>query len=295
MYVITGATGHTGIIISKRLLEAGKKVRIISRDHEKAKELVSMGADLFMGSHSDVELLKRAFNGATAVYAMIPGNMQAESYLEFQMSYISPLAAALEACKVKYVVALSSQGAQHESGNGVVLGLNKMEKMFNAVNGLNTLHLRAGYFMENILPQAGLIKQMGMMGSPVKADIPLNLIATKDIGEYASKRLLALDFSGKNHQDLLGQRNVSYDEVARILGPVIGKPDLKYIQFTYDDFKKAMMENWGATANAADAMNELVKMLNEGKAGFAQRTDANTTATSIEEFAETFKWVYDNS
>ncbi len=37
MYVITGSTGNTGKPITIALLEAGKKVRVISRDAAKAK------------------------------------------------------------------------------------------------------------------------------------------------------------------------------------------------------------------------------------------------------------------
>ena len=62
MYVITGATGNTGKVIASTLLEAGKQVRIVSRDAEKAKELTNKGAELFQGRSDDVELLKKAFD-----------------------------------------------------------------------------------------------------------------------------------------------------------------------------------------------------------------------------------------
>lgn len=295
MYAITGATGNTGHIIAKRLLKAGKNVRIISRDHDKSKDLVAKGAELHLGSHSDTELLKRVFQGVETVYALVPVNFHAADYYAFQMEYINALAEALEFCKVKNVVSLSSQGAQHPDGNGVIRGLYEMEKRFDSIEGLNTLHLRPGYFMENTLAQVGLIKQAGIMGSPLKGDIGLYMIATKDIGEYAAKRLLALDFEGKNHQDLHGQRDVTYNEVASIFGAVIDKPDLPYVQFQYEDFKKSMMENWGATESAADSMNEFIKMVNDGKADFPVRTTESTTPTSIEEFGEIFKFFYHHS
>lgn len=295
MYAITGATGNTGKIISQRLLKAGKKVRVLSRYHDKAKELVSLGAELFIGSHDDADLLKRFFDGVEASYVLIPASFQSDDYLAFQMKYVNAITHALKNSKVKYAVTLSSQGAQHENGNGVVQGLNKMESELNGIDGLHTLHLRPGYFMENTLPQAGVIKQAGVMGSPLKGEINLYMIATKDIGEYAAKRLLALDFEGNNHQDLHGQRDVSYNEVAKIFGKAIGKDDLQYVQFSYDDFKQAMMENWGAKADAADRMNEFIRMINDGKADFPSRTAESTTPTSIEEFAQTFKRVYEST
>jgi len=292
MYVITGATGNTGKPIALALLSAGKKVRIISRDSAKAKELIGKGAELFTGDSSDVEVLKKAFAGATAVYAMTPVDWQAKDYTAHQVKYANAIAEALKTCKVRYVVSLSSQGAHLDSNNGLVLGLHKMEKIFDNIEGLNTLHLRPTYFMENSLGMVGLIKQAGIMGSPVRADLRFPVIATKGIGEYAAKRLLALDFKGHNVQDLLGARDVTYPEMAKVYGKAIGKPDLQYVEFSYDDFKKSMMGMIGASESVADNFNEFIRAMNNGRIFVAKRNVANTTPTSIEDFASTFAYVY---
>ena len=102
MYVITGATGNTGKIIVSKLLEAGKKVRIISRNAEKAKELTNKGAELFIGDTGNVELLKKAFNGATAVYAMIPFDAAATDYTASQVRHTVNIAEGMKATGVKY-------------------------------------------------------------------------------------------------------------------------------------------------------------------------------------------------
>ena len=291
MYVITGATGNTGKVIASTLLEAGKQVRIIARNAENAKELTDKGAVLFQGSTDDVELLKKAFDGATAVYAMLPMNMQAEDYTAFQLKHANAIAEAMEACKVKYVVDLSSQGAHLESGSGVVLGLHHMENLFDKIEGLNTLNLRPCYFMENTLGMVGLIKDAGIMGSPVKGDLSIPVIATKDIADYAAKRLLALDFEGNNHQDLLGARNVTYQEIAKVYATAIGKMDLNYVEFPYADFKGAFMA-MGASESVADNMNEFIERVNAGEVFISERNEANTTPTTIEEFSHTFSYVY---
>ena len=293
MYVITGGTGNTGKLVASKLLEAGKKVRIISRNAEKAKELTNKGAELFIGDTSNVEILKKAFSGATAVYAMIPIDWQAVNYTEHQVKHANAIAKALEECKVRYVVSLSSQGAHLESGSGVVLGLHKMENTFNKIEGLHTLHLRPTYFMENTLGMIGLIKQAGIMGSPLKPNLSFSVIATKDIGNYAAKRLLALDFNGHNIQNLLGAREVSYPEMAKVYGASIGKDDLKYVEFPFADFKSSLMQQMGASENIADNFNEFIKAMNEGKVLANSKRDAeSTTPTTIEEFANTFKYVY---
>jgi len=293
MYVITGATGNTGKPIALALLKAGKKVRIISRNAEKAKELTSAGAELFIGDTSDVELLKKAFYGATTVYAMIPGDWQAENFLQHQLKHANAIAEALAFCSIKFVVSLSSQGAHLESKSGVVLGLNKMETLFNKINGLNTLHLRPTYFMENSMGMIGLIKQAGIMGSPVKANLMFPAIATPDIANYAIKRLLALDFTGHNIQNLLGPRDVTYQEIAKTYGTAIGLPDLKYIEFSNADFKKNMMDQMGVSESIADNYVEFIAAMNDGRAmELATRDAESTTPTTIEQFSHTFAYVY---
>lgn len=292
MYVITGATGNTGKPITLALLEAGKQVRIISRNPEKAKELTDKGAELFVGDTSNAEMLKKAFDGATAVYAMIPIDWQAEDYTAHQVKHARAMAEALKSARVKYVVSLSSQGAHLERDSGVVLGLHKMEELFDSIEGLNTLHLRSTYFMENSLGMISLIKQAGIMGSPLKGDLFFPVIATKDVANYAAKRLLALDFSGHNVQNLLGARDVTYQEMARVYGAAIGKPDLSYVEFPYADFKQALMTQMGASESVADNFNAFITAMNEGRAMVAQRTAESTTPTTIEDFAATFADLY---
>ena len=240
----------------------------------------------------DVNYLTKAFTGATAVYAMIPPNFAATDFTDYQKKFADAVAEAVKKCNVKYVVSLSSVGTHLEEHSGVVFGLRYMEQKLDAISGLNTLHLRPTYFMENTLGQVGVIKQMGVMGSPVKADLKLSMIATKDIADYAFKRLNSLNFSGKNVQYLLGQRDLTYNEVASVFGKAIGKPDLKYNEFPAAAFKQALML-MGTSENLADNMNRFIDHLNKGKVLEDAKRDAeSTTPTSIEEFAHTFAYVY---
>jgi uncharacterized protein YbjT (DUF2867 family) len=299
-YAIIGATGNTGKPITLGLIGKGHKVRIISRSALKAKALVnnasptpgSQPAEIFEGDSSDVNLLKKAFAGADAVYAMVPFNPMAPDYFAFQLSHVNAMAEALKATGVKYAVTLSSVGAHLKAGAGVVQGLQKMEETFNAIPGLNTMHLRATYFMENILGQIGAIKQMGAMGSPVKANAPFPIVATKDIAAVALNNLLKLGFTGKNHDYVLGQRDVTYNEIATVMGKAIGKPNLKYYAVSYEDGAKAMIQ-MGMGESVVSRMMEFIKAMNEGKVlEETKRTSANTTPTTLEEFTHVFKVVY---
>lgn len=297
MYVISGATGNTGKPIVQTLLTAGKKVRALGRSEQKLSELKSRGAETLVGELTDARFLSQAFQGATAVYAMIPPNFTAQNFRGYQNSVADAFVQAVEKSGVKYVVTLSSIGAHLPAKAGVVQGLYDMEQRFNQLKGVQILHLRPGYFMENLFGQIGTIKQIGVMGTPLKADLKIPLIATRDIGAYAAKRLQQLDFSGTgNVEYLLGARDVSYGEIAQVFGKAIGNSGLKYVQFPFEEAKKAMMAGWGLSESAADAMNEFVASMNSGQIlGDVKRNAQNTTPTTLEEFVPILAQVFQNS
>jgi uncharacterized protein YbjT (DUF2867 family) len=294
-FVIIGGTGHTGKPIALGLLEKGHKVRIVSRNIDKARDLIDKGAEHFSGSSQDTAFLKKAFEGADALYTMIPFDYSASDYTAMQESHVKAIAGALEDSTIKYVVTLSSVGAHLTSGGGLVQGLHTMEQRFNALEGINVLHLRATYFLENVLGMIGMIKMMGILGTPVKSDLKIPMVATKDIAAVGLKHLLALDFSGKSHEYILGARDYSYNEIVQIYGKAIGNPDLKYVEFPYENAKMAMMQ-MGMGQSVSERMMEFVKGLNEGRIQEdLKRTPENTTPTTAEEFAHVFKMIYENS
>jgi len=284
MYVILGATGKTGSVVANRLLDKGKKVRVVGRDTKKLATFTSRGAEGFTANVTDAEALSRAFAGAEAVYAMIPPDPASDRYRAVQSEIIESIATALEKSGVKHAVTLSSFGADKSDKTGPIAGLHAMETRLNQIVGLNVLHLRAGYFMENTLPQIGVIQSFAMMAGPVDAAVPLPMIATKDIGAAAAEALLKLDFHGRHTQELQGQRDLNYAEAAKIIGEAIGKPALEYVRLPDDQVVQAMSSMGMAKTFAA----LIVEMANAFNSGYAKtlerRSEKNTTLTSFETF-----------
>jgi uncharacterized protein YbjT (DUF2867 family) len=285
MYVITGATGNTGSVVAQKLLAAGQKVRVVGRSAERLQPLAAKGAEPFTGSVEDAAAMTSAFTGARAVYALIPPNMKPTDYRAEQERISDALAAAIEKAKVPYVVALSSFGADKPDKTGPIAGLHSMEEKLNRIAGLNALYLRAGYFMENLLPQIGVIKQMGMVAGPLKGDTPLPMIATRDIAEAAAAALTSLNFSGKSARELLGARDVTMKQAATALGQAIGKAGLSYTQAPAMMLKPAMMA-MGISGNMVDLILEMAGAIDNGRvAALEKRGAENTTPTTLEWFA----------
>jgi uncharacterized protein YbjT (DUF2867 family) len=286
MYVVTGATGNTGHVVASRLLDKKKTVRVIGRSKERLQPLIDRGAEAFVADLNDQTALTKAFTGAEGVYAMIPPSMTSQDYRGDQHRASETMAAALEQSGVKHAVVLSSVGADKQAGTGPVAGLHELEEMLNRIAGLNVVHLRAGYFMENTLGQVGAIGAMGKTAGPLRGDLKLPLIAARDIGSAAAELLAALDFSGKQARELLGQRDLSMDEATAIIGKAIEKPDVKYVQVPGEQMQPLFIQ-MGMSPNVASLILEMAEALNSGHMrALEQRSARNTTTTSFETFVK---------
>jgi uncharacterized protein YbjT (DUF2867 family) len=295
-YVITGATGKVGKGVATELLAQGQKVTVIARNADKLKELVDLGAEAMPGNSYDVNFLKEAFKGADAVFCLLMPDMFAADVLKEQKQIADNFYEAVKANKVPNVVLLSSVGAHLRKGAGIVDGLGYMEELFLQLKDVNVLNLRPTYFMENTLGLIGTIKQMGIAGTPVSADQKFPMVATKDIGAVAAKRLLDLNFKGNTIEYVLGPRDISYSEVTAIAGQAIGKPELQYVQFPYEDAIKGMVASGFCGEDAAKLMVDLSRAINDGSMfGAHERTASNSTPTTYEDFSQTFAWVYNHS
>lgn len=284
MYVILGATGNTGSVVAEQLLAKGQKVRVVGRDAKRLERFTKLGAEAVVADAADAAALQKAFTGAQAVYALVPPNVAAADVLAYERGVGDAIAAAIEKSGVTNAVVLSSYGAEKPDKTGPVLGLHHLETKLNAIARLNALYLRAGYFMENTLPQVGVIKNMGSMAGPLRADLLLPMIATRDIGAAAADALLKLDFQGKTTRELLGARDVSYAELAKIVGPAIGKPGLGYQQAPAAVLKPILIQ-MGMSASFVDLLLEMTDALNSGYMRHLEpRSPANTTPTTIEAF-----------
>ena len=289
MYAITGASGNTGGVVAERLLAHGEKVRVIGRHAGHLERFTSRGAEAFIADATDAAALAKAFAGASAVYAMVPPNISAADVPAYQGKVADAWTSALAAAAVPKVVVLSSYGADKPGKTGPVTGLHRLEEKLNGVARLDAVYLRAGYFMENLLAQVGVIRGFGMMAGPVRADVPLPLIATRDIGAAAADLLLKADFTGRHPRELQGQRDVTYAEVASIVGKAIGKPGLSYSQLPPEQLKPALLQ-MGMSGSMADNLLEMAEAINSGyMTPLEPRSAGNSTPTSIETFiAEEF-------
>jgi len=295
MFVITGASGNNGSKVGEILLSREQKVRVVARNADRLQGLLNRGAEAALGDMRDAGFLTAAFAGAAAVFVMIPPNYTAGDFRAYQNDTGGSIAAAIQNAGIKHVVNLSSQGAEFSDGTGLIKGLHDQEERLNKLEGVSILHVRPAYYMENLFTFIPMIRKANIAGSAIRGDRKFAMIATKDIAAFVGERLIRRDFTGKSVSGLLGQRDVSLDEVIAIIGMKINRPGLKYVQFPYEEARKGLVSA-GLSEDVSSLIIEMSKAINDGLlSANVRREKDNTTGTSIEEFADTFATVYESA
>lgn len=291
-YAIMGATGQIGRVLTGELLRLGHKVKAIGRNPEKLAVLQNEGAEVIECEADDAEGLIQAFEGVNGVFAMIPPNFEVEDLRVFQRDVGEAIETALQLAGVTRVVNLSSIGAALVEGTGPIKGLNKQERRLNDLSGIHVVHLRAGYFMQNLLWSIPGIKKEHVHRTLLKGDLPVSMISTDDIGLKAAELLDHLTFTGKSVLEFIGPTEVTMDQVTSILGKEIGNPHLKYEEIPYPIASQALVSA-GMKPLMAKLFFEMYQAFNDGKIQLTQPiTPANKGKTTIEQFAKTFAKVY---
>jgi uncharacterized protein YbjT (DUF2867 family) len=266
MFVITGATGHTGSVAAETLLAAGKQVRVVVRDAAKAARLRALGAEVFVADLADTAALGRAVQGAEGVFFLSPPDMTPRDFIAERKLLTQRQIAAIAAERPRHVVLLSSLGAQHAVGTGPIVTVHNAEQQLRA-SGLASTFVRAAYFVENwaaVLPAA---KSDGVLPSFIAAARRVAMISTRDIGTAVAQALLDGP-RGTRVLELSGPSDVSPNEVAATLARILGRP-IHVIEAPLEAVVPTLM-SFGASENMAGLYREMYEFV--ARNGFVPET-----------------------
>src|SRR4029079_15782326 len=154
-------TGRIGKRITELLLASGEKVRALGRSESKISQLEKVGAETRAGEATDSTFLAKAFRGADAVYTLLPYDLVEPRYYEQQSKVGEAVIKAVRESGVRYLVFLSSIGADQPSGTGMLVSMHVQEERLRRLEDVNVLILRPGPFFENLLGLLELIKYQG--------------------------------------------------------------------------------------------------------------------------------------
>ena len=285
MFVVTGASSKTGSAVAAALIESGAKVRLIGRN---ACRLARFAADaeIIESEPNDVERLRHAFIGAAGAFVMLQPGLIPDStgFERYQANVVNALAQALAQAEVRRAVVLSGWGANYPLSGNPLLGLRYLEQELSKVPSLAAVVLRAGWFMENTEPFLDQIRNFGYAHGPVRGDLLLPMIATRDIGKKAAQILLTSELTGSSSLELQGPEDRSLSDIVIAAGKMLGKPGATYTQITSDEAEQHLLAR-GFSKEMAKGVVQISEDLNEGRIRMlTPRNTSNSTPTTFENY-----------
>jgi uncharacterized protein YbjT (DUF2867 family) len=222
-YAVFGVTGRTGAAAADALLRAGHRVRVVVRDPARSRPWAERGAEIAVADLTDLAAMTRALSGVRGAYVVNPQQYGLDDLFERADMIAATTARAAVAARVPRLVALSSVGADRETGTGWI-AMNRMVEQRLGETDVVTTFLRAAYFMENWMPMVGHAVRNGALPTflaPPQRRIPM--VATQDVGSAAAALLLA-ETPGNRVVTLAGPEDYAPDDVAAIVAATLGKP-----------------------------------------------------------------------
>jgi NAD(P)H dehydrogenase (quinone) len=222
MYAIMGITGRVGGAVAATLLAKGNRIRAIVRSSSKGSSWAKRGAEVAVADSLDIPALARAFRGVAGVFVMTPPEFAPSPGFPESTAIVGAIRGALAEATPPKIVCLSSIGAQHDHGIGLLQKLYVLERELGQLSMPRTF-LRPAWFMGNAAWDVEPARQRGEFESflqPVERPVPM--VATADVGRVAAELLLE-EWTGRRIVELEGPDRISPRDVAGALGRALGR------------------------------------------------------------------------
>jgi len=285
MIIITTPTGAIGHQVLENILRGDEPIRVIAREPSRLPSDVRERIDVVQGSHGDAAIVNKAFAGADAVFWLVPPDPRATSVDAAYVDFTRPACAAFKNQGVKRVVGISAlgRGTPAAAHAGLVTASLKMDDLI-ATTGVHYRAVTNPSFMDNLLRQVELIKSQGMFALPISGDLTQPSASTRDIAATAARLLLDRSWTGVASVPVLGPEDLSYNDMARIMSEVLGRP-VRFQEMPGEAFKARLLQR-GMSDAMAQANLDMWVAYNQGLDTAEPRTPQSTTPTSFRQWCE---------
>ena len=289
MIVITTPTGDIGRQVLATLLGSassnGEKLRVIVRDPVRLPGPARDRVDVVAGSHSDADVVDRAFAGADAVFWVVPPDVHAPSLQAAFSGFTGAAAQAFKAHGVGHVVGVSAlgRGTPVAGRAGLVTASLAMDDLI-ASTGVAYRALANPSFMDNLLRQVRSIRDEGVFTDTVAAGRKAPAAATRDIAAAAAGLLLDRSWTGAGSVPVLGPEDLAPEDIARIMSGVLGTP-VRYERQSLADLG-ATLAGYGIGDAFVQGMVDMMRAKDEGLDEGVPRTPETSSPTTFRQWCE---------
>lgn len=294
MIVITAPTGNIGRQLLPLLLDSApapahdERLRVIVRDPARLPDAVRARVEVITGSHGDPDVVDRAFEGADAVFWLVPPDASLTPQDAYS-AFTRPAAKALVTHGVGHVVGVSAlgRGTPVAGRAGLVTASLAVDDLI-ADTGVAYRALANPSFFENLLEEAASVREKGVFTDAVDADRRAPLVAVADIAAVAAGLLLERTWTGSDSVPVLGPRDLSPNDLARIMTEQLGRP-VRYERQPLEELFGTLV-GYGLNEAFAQGVVDMKRAKDEGLDAGVARTPGTASPTTFEEWcARTLK------
>ena len=265
---VLGASGQQGSAVVRALVRAGVPVRALARNPASVSALTQLpGVRAVRADIDHPESLVPAFERLTALFAMTVFAVHGPAGEVAQGRAIADAAAAAQVPRLVYS---SVGGAERDSGVPHFESKWAIEQYLRATS-VPTLVLRPVFFMDNFLQSMAPERVDGslLLRAPFHPQVPLQMIATQDVGAVAASLLLQPHQGGAGAVEVAGDE-LTPEDIAERLGQrhgLTGRFESMPIDSIPDDDFRAMF-GWLTRTPSYQGDLALTKQLHPGVLDF---------------------------
>jgi len=284
---VTTPTGHVGSQVSRLLIQAGERPRLLVRDPGRLDPEVRQRVDVVVGDQRDADYVAAATRGVDAVFWVHPDDWSLPDPDADAERTGEHLAAAMRGNRIRRVVFQSSIGAELRQGAGFIDGLARIEQRLDAAREETEsalLHLRCGFFMTNLLFDLDGLRA-GRLTTTRPLDEPMPWVDPQDIATVAALRLLSSTWSGRQAQAAHGPEDLTWPEAAAELSAATGRR-IEAEQITVEQ-ERSDLRTAGMSKIAVEGILAMAIGKNDGFLPEQPRSILTTTPTTLAGWAAT--------
>lgn len=268
MYVVFGANGRAGGETARALIQRGKAVRVVVRREEQAAPWKAIGAQAAVATIEDVEAVAAALEGASGAFLLNPPPVADDLHARTE-KIGRALAEGVRRAGLPKAVVLSSIGAQHAAGTGVITTLNRIEALLDGAAPAIAF-LRAGYFVETWSEVADAVIGERVLPTFLEPAQTFPMVSTIDVG-HAAARLLDEDWEGRRVVELTSAQDWNASDVAAAFAQALGHPVTPV--FVPPEGRAAMLAAANVPAEVATALLDMYDGIANGRVAHEAGTE----------------------
>ena len=285
--LVYGATGTQGTPVVEHALAAGHRVRVVTREADRARHWAEKGAEVAVADLGDPGSLAAANDGVGAVVLQLP--------LQYDLALHETYGRnAVDAAKSAGVDLLVLNTSAHVIQDTQVHAYQARQVVIDYLHasGVPNVVFRPTFYMEILLGPwiRPAIVNDGVVAFPLPSDYPMSWISAAETARYAVAALDRPDLAGREF-DIGGPEALTGEDLAACFAAALGRP-VRFVSITPDHYEQSLAPIFGPTV-AREVASQVRCIIDLGSGGVnmdVPRSEFSVAPISLSDWIARYDW-----